>query len=303
MLVFLLIATASLVFFLVHIIPGDPVLSILGQGAGNEDILRLRQELNLHKPLLHQYIDFMTNLFNLGPGHSLFNHQPVLTEILSAFPNSLYLALTSLMVALLISFPLGAWGALKSETGELADVSVTILSSLGMAIPNFILGPLLIIVFSVQLGWLPVSGSGGFTHIILPAVTLGTSVSAFMTRMIRTSVVMELNKPYVLLARAKGLSRWQLLRKHLLINALIPVVTALGLQLGALLAGTIITETVFSWQGIGSLLVNSIHRRDYPMVQGVIVFITFLYLLLNFTVDLSYMVLDPQQRRKPAAHR
>lgn len=294
----MLFAAASLVFFLVHLVPGDPVSGILGQGAAKEDVARLKQELNLHKPLVHQYIDFMKNLFNLGFGKSLFNHRPVLTEILIYFPNTLYLALVSLVTALLISFPLGAWGAFQGRSSEKADVSVTLLSSLGLAVPNFVLGPLLIIIFSVKLDWLPVSGSDGFAHIVLPALTLGTSVSAYMTRMIRASVAMELNQPYILLARAKGPGDWRILWRHLLKNAMIPVVTAMGLQLGALLAGTIITETVFSWQGIGNLLVTSIQRRDYPMVQGVIVFITAIYLVLNFAVDLSYIALDPLQRRR-----
>jgi peptide/nickel transport system permease protein len=169
---------------------------------------------------------------------------------------------------------------------------------MGLAVPNFVLGPLLIIIFSIKLGWFPVSGSEGFACIILPALTLGTSMSAFLTRIIRTSIAAELKKPYVLLARAKGLSEFQILRKHLLKNASIPIVTAIGLQLGALLTGAVITETIFSWQGIGSLLVNAVKQRDYPMVQGIIVFMTFVYLILSFLVDLSYFLIDPGLRHR-----
>jgi peptide/nickel transport system permease protein len=298
LLLFLFIAVSALVFFFIHIIPGDPVIGALGEFAGSEDIERVRHELNLHKPILSQYLDFVKNSANLSFGHSIFDRQPVMRHILMYFPNSLYLAFASMALALFISFPLGVWASLKSETGSIVDASVTLLSSFALAIPTFFLGPLLVILFSIKLGWLPVSGSDGFTYIILPALTLGISMSAFLTRIIRGSVISELNKPYVLLARAKGLSEFQVFRKHILKNAMIPIVTTIGLQFGALLGGAIITETIFSWQGIGSLLITSINRRDYPMVQGIVMFITFLYLIVSFFVDLSYFVIDPRTRNE-----
>lgn len=298
LLLFLLIAVSTVVFFLIHFIPGDPVVGILGEGASSEDINRLRQDLNLDKPLLHRYLDFSKNLFNLSFGKSLFNRQTVIRNILTVLPNTLYLALASMVLALIISFPLGTWAAIKGDTHTAVDTSVTLVSSVGLAIPNFVLGPLLIIIFSIKLGWFPVSGSQGFACIILPALTLGTSMSAFLTRIIRTSVGTELKKPYVLLARAKGLTGFQIFKKHLLKNALIPIVTTIGLQMGALLTGAIITETIFSWHGIGSLLVTAIKQRDYPMVQGIIVFMTFVYLILSFLVDLSYFLIDPRIRHQ-----
>jgi peptide/nickel transport system permease protein len=268
--------------------------SVLGQGGGREDIERVRQELNLDKPLIHQYLDFIKNLVNLSFGKSISNNQKVIDNILLALPNTIYLALTSMLLALMISLPLGTLAAFKENTA--VDASVTFISSVGLAVPNFFLGPLLIVLFSIKLGWLPVSGSESFNHIILPLLTLGTSMSAFLTRITRSAVGTELKKPYVVLARAKGLTGSQIFRKHLLKNAMIPIITTIGLQLGALLTGAIITEKVFSWQGIGSLLITSIKQRDYPMVQGIIVFIAFVYLTLSFLVDLSYFIIDPRTR-------
>jgi peptide/nickel transport system permease protein len=295
LLLFLLGAVSTIVFFLIHLVPGDPVTSVLGPGAHNQDIERVRRELNLDKPIIHQYLDFIKNLGNLSFGISISNNQPVIDNILQALPNTIYLAVTSMLLALMISLPLGTLAAFKENTA--VDASVTFISSVGLAIPNFFLGPLLIILFSIELGWLPVSGSEGFKHIILPVLTLGTSMSAFLTRITRSAVGTELKKPYVVLAMAKGLKDSQIFRKHLLKNAMIPIITTIGLQLGALLTGAIITEKVFSWQGIGSLLIVSIKQRDYPMVQGIIVFIAFIYLTLSFLVDLSYFIIDPRTSR------
>ena len=298
LLIFLLAAVSTMVFFLVHLVPGSPAVAILGEGANAEDINRVNRELNLDKPLIHQYLDFVKNLANLSFGTSLFNNRTVIRSILIYLPNTLYLALAAMLLALVFSFPPGIWAALKGETNRTADAAVTFITSVGLAIPNFFLGPLLIVLFSVKLEWLPVSGSGGAAFIILPALTLATSMSAFLTRIIRGALETELKKPYVVLARAKGLTEFQVFKKHLLKNALIPIVTAVGLQMGALLAGTVITETIFSWQGIGSLLVTSIRQRDYPMIQGLIVFIASVYLILSFLVDLSYFIIDPGIRHE-----
>ena len=296
LLVFLLCAVSSMIFFLIHFIPGDPVTSILGEGANIEEIQRIRRELNLHKSTWDQYLDFNKNLLNLSFGKSIYNDKKVICNILTYLPNTLYLAAVSMSLALLISFPLGAWAAFRENTP--VDSFVTFISSAGLAIPNFFLGPLLIILFSLELGLLPVSGSEGLKYIVLPALTLGTSMSAFLTRIIRVSIGTELKKSYVVLARAKGLSETKIFLKHLLKNSMIPIVTTIGLQLGALLTGAIVTETIFSWEGIGFLLITSIKRRDYPMVQGLIVFITFIYLIVNLLVDLSYFILDPKIRHE-----
>lgn len=296
LLLFLLAAVSAAVFFLVHLIPGDPVMSILGEGADAEEVQQLRHELNLDRPLWHQYLDFNKNLLDLSFGKSLYNNKPVIRNILAYFPNTLYLAGAAMVLALLISFPLGALAAFKENT--VVDSLVTFTSSAGMAVPNFFLGPVLIFLFSVKMELLPVSGSEGFKYIILPALTLGTSMSAFLTRIVRVSMGMELRKNYVVLARARGLSEIKLFFNHVLKNSMIPVITTAGLQLGALLTGAIVTETVFSWQGIGTLLIESVTRRDYPMLQGLIVFITFIYLSINFVVDLSYFFLDPRIRHE-----
>jgi peptide/nickel transport system permease protein len=287
-----LFAAATLIFFLVHLIPGDPVVSILGEGANREDVERLRRELNLHKPLFTQYIDFLRDLLDLSFGKSIFNNREVMVNILKYLPNTIYLSAAAMFTALLISFPLGVLAAFRENS--LLDSAVTFVSSAGLAVHNFFLGPLLIVLFSIKLGWFPVSGSGGLEYIVLPALTLGFSMSAFLSRIVRTAVGTEMKEPYVLLARAKGLSEFNIFRKHILKNALIPVVTTVGMQFGALLTGAIITENVFSWQGLGVLLIESIGRRDYPMIQGLIVFITFVFLIVNFLVDLSYFVINPK---------
>jgi peptide/nickel transport system permease protein len=291
---FLLICVATLVFLLLHVVPGDPAISVLGADASQEDIQRIRQHLNLDRPFFQQYIHFLEEQIHLRFGESLIDGSPVGESIFRVLPNTVYLAFFAMGLALLISFPLGVWAAFKEHS--VYDASVTLISSLGVAVPNFFLGPLLIIFFSIKLGWLPVSGTGGFRHVILPGLTLATSMSALLTRIIKTSVAAELKKPYILLARAKGISGLQLFKNHLFKNALIPIITTVGLQFGALLSGTVITETVFSWQGIGYLLVNAIRQRNYPMVQGIIILVTCFYLLLSFLVDISYFTIDPRIR-------
>ena len=293
---FLLFAVSAGVFFLIHFIPGDPAASILGEGADARQVQQLRSELNLDKPLLLQYLDFNRNLLNLSFGKSIYNNKSVSHNILIYLPNTVYLALVSMFLSILISFPLGAWAAFKENTA--VDSFVTFSGSLLLAVPNFFLAPLLIILFSIKLDLLPVSGSGGFTYIILPSLTLAASLSVYLTRIIRGAVGTELKKPYVLLARAKGLTPFRVFSRHVLKNSLLPICTTTGLLLGALLTGTVVTETIFSWQGIGILLTQSILRRDYPMVQGLIVFITFVYLVINFIVDLSYFVIDPRIRNE-----
>jgi peptide/nickel transport system permease protein len=296
---FLLWAVGCAAFFLIHVIPGDPVIGILGEGENVEDMERIRRELNLDKPLLAQYLDFNRNLLNLSLGTSLYNRRQVIANIVTYLPNTVYLALAAMLIALSISFPLGTAAAFKRKSGF--ESAVIFFSAAGQAIPNFFLGPLLILLFSIQFGWLPVSGSEGMRYLVLPALTLGTSMTAFLTRIIRTSVGTELQKPYVLLARAKGLSEMKIFFRHILKNALIPIITTMGLQFGFLLTGAIVTETIFSWQGIGVLLIQSVYRRDYPMVQGLIVFMSAVYLMVNFLVDVSYFLLDPRIKNEVSA--
>lgn len=291
--VFLLWAVSSLTFCLIHLIPGDPAVHILGQGADREDIGRLRHELGLDVPVLEKYLYFQKSLLTLDLGISLVNRKKVLRNIMVYLPRTVVLSLAALALALVLSFVLGYAAAFRENSA--IDHLATLISSLGIALPAFLLGPLLIFLFSVRLGWLPVSGSDGNRHLILPALTLAFSLTAYLTRIIKTSLVREMGRPYVVLARSKGLSERKIFFKYILKNALSPVVSALGLQLGALLSGAVITETVFSWQGIGSLLLKSIASRDYPMVQGLVLFIVSVYIFLHLLIDLAYLLIDPRQ--------
>jgi peptide/nickel transport system permease protein len=287
-------AAGSLIFFLVHTIPGDPVVSMLGKMPRSEDIRSLQRSLKLDRPLPEQYVYFVKKLLFLDLGESIINRRPVVGAIMKYFPNTAILAFTAMILAGLIAFPLGILTALKKNSIWYA-LSM-IFSAIGLAIPSFLLGILLIILFSVELKFLPVSGSGGFKFLILPALTLAISLSAFLTRIIHTAVAGEMCQPYVLLAQSKGFSELQIFSRHVLKNAMIPIIIIIGLQLGALLSGTIIIESVFSWPGIGTLLITAIRQRDFPMIQGVAFFLAALYLLLNLLVDLSYPFINPRIR-------
>jgi peptide/nickel transport system permease protein len=285
---------ATLVFFLIHLVPGDPVQAMLGETALETDIENLREKLGLNEPLLIQYKNYFFGILKGDLGTSIVSGKKVGKEILSHFPATLELAFASILVSLLISFPLGLLSALKKDS--LWDISATAISTLGLAIPNFWLGPLLIILFSIKLNVFPVSGRGSIAHLILPAITLGTALSALLTRIVKTSVAEELKEDYVRVALAKGFTRRRVLLKHVLRNALIPIITILALQIGSLLTGAIITETIFSWPGIGRLIIRAINQRDYPLVQGIILFIAFIYIITNFMADIFYAVIDPRIR-------
>lgn len=287
-------AAGSLIFFLVHTIPGDPVVSMLGKMPRSEDVRRLQRALKLDRPLAEQYAHFIKKLLFLDLGESIIDRKPVVSTIMKYFPNTAILTFAAMTLAMLIAFPLGILTALKKNSIWYA--LNMILSAIGLAIPGFLLGILLIILFSVQLKFLPISGSGGFEFLILPAATLAISLSAFLTRMIHTAVAGELSQPYILLAQSKGLSEFHIFFRHVLKNAMIPIIIIMGLQLGALLSGTIVIESVFSWPGIGTLLITAIRQRDFPMIQGVALFLAALYFLLNLLVDLSYPFINPRIR-------
>ena len=272
---------SSLVFLLIHLVPGDPVQAMLGESALQTDIENLRERLGLNEPLLIQYKNYFLNLLKGDFGTSIVSGRKVSKEILSRFPATLELAIASILIAILISFPLGLLSALKKDSAW--DVLATGVSTLGLAIPNFWLGPLLIILFSIKLSIFPVSGRGTIAHLILPAVTLGTALSALLTRIVKTSLAEELKEDYVRVALAKGFTKRRVLLKHVFRNALIPIITILALQIGSLLTGAIITETIFSWPGIGRLIIRAINQRDYPLVQGIILFIAFIYICLLYT--------------------
>jgi len=285
----------SLVFFLIHLVPGDPVQQMLGERARAADVERMRQELGLDQPLLTQYGRYLSRLVRGDLGHSLRFNAPVTEIILARYPATIELTLAALVVALLLSIPAGVQAAVRR--GQWSDRALGFLSLLGLSFPNFALGPVLILVFSVELGWLPVSGSGSLLNLVLPAVTLGAALAAILTRMVRTSVLEELGQDYVRTARAKGLAERRVRYKHVLRNSLIPVVTLVGLQLGALLSGAMVTETIFSWPGIGRLTLQAINSRDYPLVQGCFLTISVTYILVNLLTDLFYSVVDPRTRQ------
>jgi peptide/nickel transport system permease protein len=289
-----LFGVVTLVFFLIHLIPGDPVDIMLGDHALAADKDALRQALGLDRPLVHQYLSYLGDLLSGDLGNSIHSRRPVLAEIGERFPATVELMLGAMLVAVFMALPLGIISALKPY-GWLDGASMLI-SFLGISIPNFWLGPLLIILFSIQLGWLPVNERGGIEHLILPAITLGTAMAAMLSRMIRASLLEVLDEEYITSARAKGLPERLVIFKHALRNALIPVITIIGLQVGVLLSGAIITEAIFDWPGLGSLLLEGIYSRNYPLVQGCILVIATVYVLVNLVTDIAYAWADPRVR-------
>ena len=284
----------TMVFLLAHLVPGDPVQQMLGEGARAEDLAQLRHSLGLDQSIPRQYAHFLSGIFRGNLGQSFRFQQPVTQVVLSHYPATLELALVALLVCAAIGIPAGIFAAHRRASA--ADHAVGLFTLFGLSVPNFALGPVLILLFSIDLGWLPVSGRGGISHLILPAATLGAALAAILTRMVRTAVIEELSADYVRTARAKGLSESAVLFRHAFRNALIPILTILGLQFGTLLAGTIVTETIFSWPGIGRLAVQAIQARDYPLLQGCILFIAVSYVAVNLLTDIIYAFVDPRVR-------
>jgi ABC-type dipeptide/oligopeptide/nickel transport system permease component len=284
----------TMVFLLIHIVPGDPVLQMLGQDARVEDVAQLRHTLGLDQPLGLQYMRYLVGLARGDWGQSLRYASPVRPIVLARFPATLELSLAALAVCLVIAIPAGVFSARRR--GSKSDHATSFFTLLGLSVPNFALGPILILVFSIEIGWLPVSGRGGISHLILPAATLGAALAAILTRMVRGSMIEELSSDYVRTARAKGITETSVLFRHAFPNALIPVITIVGLQFGSLLAGTIVTETIFSWPGIGRLAVQAISARDYPLLQGCILIIAVSYVAVNLLTDLVYAMVDPRVR-------
>jgi peptide/nickel transport system permease protein len=285
-------AVVTLVFFLIHLVPGDPARNLAGENASEQQVQEIRSELGLDRPLLTQYTDYWRGLLRGDWGTNPVTREPVIKRIGSRYPSTIQLALASMVIAVVVSIPLGVTAA--THRGSAIDSATTLVALLGISLPSFALGPLLVLLFSVNLGVTPVSGAGGLANLILPALTLGAGLSAILTRIVRSSVLEELGEDYVRTARAKGLDETRVIYKHVLKNGLIPVVTVLGLQFGVLLAGAIITERVFAWPGVGSLLVDSIGERDYKLTQGCILVIATTYVLVNTATDLAYRALDPR---------
>ncbi|MDG1074458.1 MAG: ABC transporter permease [Methylophilaceae bacterium] len=283
-----------LTFLLIHLVPGDPVEVMLGESASLADRAALRAQLGLNQPLLSQFGHYVNQLAHGDLGQSIQTKMPIVDLFKTRYPASIQLALLAMVIGLLIGVPLGIYAALKA--GQWQDLVVTLISVRLAAMPVFWLGPILMLVFAVWLGWLPVSGMGEPAAIMLPALTLGLGLSAILTRMTRTSLLEVLNEDFIRTARAKGLSERTVVMRHALRAALLPIVTIVGLQMGSLLAGTVITETIFSWDGVGRLLVDSIEKRDYPVTQACVLAVALSYVLINFATDMVYRFVDPRMR-------
>ncbi len=285
---------ATLVFFLIHMVPGDPVDIMLGDSALPASREMLRSQLNLDRPLMEQYVVYWKGLLQGDLGVSLLSRRSVSEVIWERLPATVELALLSILIAIVIAIPIGVASAVMKYTWfDRASIGFSLL---GVSMPNFWLGPLLVLFFSIHLGWFPVSERGGISSYILPSVTLGLSLAAILSRMTRASLLDVLSQDYIMTAKSKGLSNLYVYMKHALKNSLIPVITILGLQLGSLMAGTVITETIFDWPGIGELLFRGIQSRDYPLVQGCVLVIAAAYVLANTLADIAYSVANPRIR-------
>jgi ABC-type dipeptide/oligopeptide/nickel transport system permease component len=285
----------SVVFLLIHLVPGDPILQMLGEGAPAADVQATRHAYGLDAPLREQYLHYWQGVVHGDLGPSVRFNQSVTSLIAQRYPYTLQLTLASLLVAVLLSIPAGVRSAQRRNLWD--DRALSVVSLFGLSFPNFALGPILILFFSIKLGWLPVSGSGSLANLVLPAITMGGALAAILTRMVRTSMLEELGQDYIRTARAKGLSDRVVVYRHALRNAMIPIITVLGLQFGALLAGAIVTETIFAWPGIGRLTIQAISNRDYYLVQGCILAIGLTYIAVNFLTDLLYSVMNPRIRQ------
>jgi ABC-type dipeptide/oligopeptide/nickel transport system permease component len=285
----------SLVFFLIHLVPGDPILQMLGEGAPATDVQSARHAYGLDLPLGRQYLNYWEGVLRGDLGPSLRFNQSVTHLIAQRYPYTLQLTVIALAIAILLSVPAGVRSARRRNRWD--DRLLSVVSLFGLSFPNFALGPILMLLFAIKLGWLPVSGSGTLAHLVLPAITMGGALAAILTRMVRTSMLEELGQDYIRTARAKGLSECTVVYRHALRNAMIPVITVLGLQFGGLLAGAIVTETIFSWPGIGRLTIQAISNRDYYLVQGCILAIGLTYVAVNLLTDLLYSAVNPRIRQ------
>lgn len=285
---------STIVFLVIRVIPGDPALVIAGVDAAPKDIEAIRAKLGTNKPIPVQYVEWLWDIARLDFGHSMISGQPVWSLVLERFPLTLALALLGILVSVIVAIPLGILSAVKRWT--FWDYFGMVFSQVGMAIPSFWLGILLLLVFSVKINWFPLFGSGSLEHLVLPAVSLGFARAAILLRLTRAAMVEELSKEYIVTARSKGLPERMVNYKHALKNALLPVVTVAGIQLGYMLGGAIIIEQVFSLPGLGRLFLSGVYQRDFPLIQGGVVFVAFVFSLINFAVDLLYSVLNPKIR-------
>jgi peptide/nickel transport system permease protein len=291
----------SLVFLLIHLVPGDPILQMLGEGATPADIGALRHQYHLDEPLGVQYLHYWAGVLHGDLGASIRLHDSVAHLISMRYPYTLALTVTALGLGLALALPAGILAAVRR--GRIVDQTLSVVSLFGLSVPGLALGPILILIFSIRLGWLPVSGASSsgtgsieWPYLVLPSIAMGASLAAILTRMVRTSMLEELGQDYIRTARAKGLTEFAVVCRHALPNALVPIVTVVGLQFGALLAGAIVTETIFSWPGLGRLTVSAISNRDYALVQGCLLSIGLTYVLVNLLTDVVYRWINPRMR-------
>lgn len=290
--IFVLFGITTLVFLLIHLVPGDPVEVMLGEAARPADREALRHALGLDLPILQQWWQYLTGIAHFDLGESLHSKRAVTQLLVERVPATAILSTVSMMIAIVIALPLGILAAVYKDS--ILDRLAMMTAVLGVSISNFVMGPLLILIFALWLGWFPVSGKQGFASLVLPALTLGSALAAILSRMVRASMLEVMQEDYIRAARARGLTEISVLGLHALRNAALPVITVLGMQFGALLAGAVITETIFAWPGIGQLMIESIQKRDYPVVQACVLLISFIYVLVNLLTDLAYIVLDPR---------
>ncbi|MFM1653434.1 ABC transporter permease [Brevibacillus sp. B_LB10_24] len=297
-----LFIVSLVIFFIVHFTPGDPASYILGNEATVEQVNELREQMGLNDPIPEQYLHWLGGVLRGDLGTSYFMKQPVLTSIIDHVAPTFSLAVFAQIIAIVIAIPLGILAAIKR--GTMTDQSVMFLSLIGMAIPSFLLALFLVLLFGVHLGWLPVAGyqtlqKGLWNHLqflILPAISLGAIQAALISRMTRSSMLEVLNTDYIKMARAKGTKEITVICQHALKNAFLPILTVIGQTFGALVTGAVVTETIFNIPGIGQLIINSIERRDYAIIQGIVLFVTLIYVCLNLIIDLMYGFIDPRVR-------
>ena len=289
-----LIGISLLLFFMLRMLPGDPAQVLAGQMATPEEIENIRQQLGLDRPIYEQYAVYLSRLVQFDLGRSARTRNPVTQEIWARLPNTLLLAVVAITLACLFGIPAGIISAVRPYSW--IDYLVTTSALFGMSMPVFWLGLMLVVVFAVILKWLPAGGTGSWQHVILPSITLAAFVVAFIARMTRSTMLETLSQDFTTTARSKGLQERVVVIKHAFKNALIPIITVVGLQFGLLLGGAVLTETVFAWPGLGRLIVDSILARDYPLIQGTILIFGLLYIMVNLVVDLIYALVDPRIR-------
>lgn len=285
-----MLGVTIVVFLIMQLVPGDPARLLAGEGATPEQIQAIRESLGLNKPLIQQYIDYLSQVLQGNLGTSMVTNSPVLEEILIRLPTTVELALASIFVAVTLGLLAGIISATKQNTW--ADMSIMVVALIGVSMPSFWMGLMLMYYFSVELGLFPVAGWGTLSHMVLPAITLGSGGAAIIARMTRASMLEVIRQDYIRTARAKGVSEAKIVFKHALKNALIPIITVVGLQFGTLLGGTVLTESVFAINGVGQLVINAIRTRDLPMVQGIVLMVSIIFMLVNMGVDVLYRTVN-----------